>query len=301
MLEHMLRRFSHLPVPSGKLNAGIDFFLRENLRFCNDPSFSSCFPFREMGLDQSFFQQKVIPSDGEVYLTGPRYLAGDLNAPFIEMIASSAPLSARSARDIFNYWEPLGADCIRVLRKPSSSERGIPNQLIFAFPSRHEERKNDSLMMESVDLVMINQSSLAESMDIIIYSYEETWRINPQLLGILQPANLSELTEAINRGEAYMIYFRGKIAGIIICRCTQRGFLHGYWITEEVILPQFRGQSLASNAQRSLNKMITTHEKGCTLFGCIANANIPSALSARRAGRECILEYAFMSREDLNV
>ena len=37
------------------------------------------------------------------------------------------------------------------------------------------------------------------------------------------------------------------------------------------------------------------------VYRLITYANIPSALSVKRAGRECILEYAFMAWEDLNV
>ncbi|CAG9001065.1 MAG: hypothetical protein CENE_03073 [Candidatus Celerinatantimonas neptuna] len=113
----MLQSFSFLPLPKKQLTEGLNHFLKQQLAWCDNPDFSACFPFRETNLPQHFFQQKIIKSDGNTYLTGPRYVNRNIHKPFIELAASSAPLTAKAAEQIFKTWQPLKAKAIRILRR----------------------------------------------------------------------------------------------------------------------------------------------------------------------------------------
>ncbi|MCT4707672.1 GNAT family N-acetyltransferase [Enterobacteriaceae bacterium H16N7] len=296
MLKHMINSFSDLPVPARTLMAGLECYLHENLSYCSDPAFSHRFPSAETGLEESFFLQRIVHSDGAEYLTGPRYLSGDLNTPFIELLANSAPLSAQAADDIFKSWRALDANVIRVLRKPCQTERGEPDQLIYASSCTFCGLKDDSVVLSKA-----TESCMEWCLEAIAYSYEATYLMNAELKSILQPTDVEELADAIACREVFIIFSHGQKVGVIICRLTQRAFLHGYWITEEVILPEFRGRSLATKAQRQLQQMIAEQGDNQTLLGVIASVNTPSIVSAIRTGRTCILEYAFMSRGDFNV
>lgn len=71
----------------------------------------------------------------------------------------------------------------------------------------------------------------------------------PALPASLLSVDDEELHHHISEGAAYIIYEEGIRAGLIICEKAEVAFLRGYRISDEVILPAFRGRSLASRAQ----------------------------------------------------
>lgn len=141
MLDYMLEQFSRLPVDSWLLRNGLKDYIDEQLLWCEDSNFSSNFPFRETGLPQDFFLQKIISCDGNDYLTGPRYRGGDLKKPFIDLVASSAPLTRRAMASILDVWHPMGARSVRVLRPVSEDTRGCADQFFYVGGSMDEKKE----------------------------------------------------------------------------------------------------------------------------------------------------------------
>ncbi|CAM3528584.1 hypothetical protein VA7868_02273 [Vibrio aerogenes CECT 7868] len=304
MLDYMLHTFSFLPYPPQVLKDNLETFLSEHLAYCDDPDFSARFPFEQTGLDQSFFLQKVIHTDGEAYLTGPRYLGGDINQPFIELLASTAPVTAEAARQIFDRWQPLQAKEIRILRRPGANLPGVTDQLIYIgeIPQTPDEPSLNKPFLNKQDNNVRLRTAQSADLDwcqqAIETSYQETFRQLPQLKGQLEPTEGTALKDAITHASAWIIEEEGIPAGLIICAPDAYAFIGGYCITGEIILPQFRGRNLAAKAQRQLSRQRLTHPENHLLIGTIARDNIPSRRSAEKAGRKALLEYAFMRPED---
>ncbi|WP_073583331.1 GNAT family N-acetyltransferase [Vibrio quintilis] len=301
MIDHMLQKYAFLPYSRQTLKRNLERFLSQQLSWCDDPDFSARFPFQETGLEQAFFQQKVIHVNGQSYLTGPRYLGGDINQPFIELIASTAPVSTAAARKIFSDWQPLQAQHIRVLRQretglSKASQPGTTDQLIYIAPIPHSSQVQNREAHVSLRLAQPADSSWClEAME---QSYQETLHQLPALKSHLSPTDPADLSDAIANREAFMIESHGNPAGFIIASPDAYAFVCGYCVIEEVIVPACRGKNLAATAQQLLSRQLLPAPGHHLLVGTIARDNLPSRRTAEKAGRKALLEYAFLREAD---
>ncbi|CAG9001064.1 MAG: hypothetical protein CENE_03072 [Candidatus Celerinatantimonas neptuna] len=136
-------------------------------------------------------------------------------------------------------------------------------------------------------------------MQAIERAYQTTLLKMPHLRGLLEPTQMATVEEAITHANAFIIYYRQSPAGLFIYHFHTYAFIPGYWVDEKVILPEFRGKHLAAIAQNKLCKKLAGNSKSNLLLGCIANGNIPSIRCAQAAGRIPILEYAFLTQDDI--
>jgi len=296
----MLQQFSGLPVELKTLSKGLKAYISEQLRWCEDLDFSANFPYLERGLPQSFFQQKVITCNGNEYLTGPRYAGGDINKPFIDLVASSAPLTRRAAKAIMAVWHPLGAHSIRVLRIPNTENAGKIDQCFYAGVSANVN--NDiNFRQSTVFLEKATSKQLNWCMETATRSYSDTYLHLPSLKDKVLPVEADDLSDDIAEGNVYIIMLGDTRVGFIICEYGCRAFISGHWITEEVVLPQFKGQRIAAMAQNELYRIMdTTQAQPITLWGTIEKSNFPSIRAAENAGRKNVMEYVFMKEGDLH-
>ncbi|WP_431295640.1 GNAT family N-acetyltransferase [Rahnella sp. PAMC 25559] len=299
MLEYMLEVFSYLPVSSFQLKAAMKTYINEQLTWCNDSKFTLQFPYKETGLQQSFFQQKIISCDDGEYLTGPRYIGGDIQKPFIELVAGSAPLTRRATRSIYAEWQPMGASSIRMLRPHDSTMCGRIDQYIYT-GIRSEINTFSDCVGERVSLQQADVSMTGWCTQAIQEAYDDSYLKLPYLKQRVFPADEEEIHEAIKEAKLFIIYSGTSRVGVIICDQGQRGFISGYWITEEIILPEYKGKHLASRAQRLLYSVLPKHYSYKALWGTIVSGNTPSIRAAELAGRKCVMEYVFLKEGDIH-
>jgi hypothetical protein len=295
MYAYMLDTFSFLPIPSSDLEYGLWRYLTTQLSWCNDANFSAQYPYIEMGLPQAFFQQKTIQVDGATYLTGPRYLAGDIRHPFIDLVASSAPLTAKAACEILCAWQPLHPLSLRSFARPAPHHAGILDQQIYGGPLHGDSAERDEVLLVHADI-----SDLSWCMKTLEVSYRETHRRLPAITPQLKPATTEDLRNSLLNNNVFIIHHRNNAVGLIVCEEGLRAFLSGYWITEEVILPEYRGMGLAAAAQRELKRLLSRKLGAGALLGTIATGNTPSMKTAERAGRIPVLSYVFQTKAELN-
>lgn len=298
MLEYMLETYSFLPLPDHTLKIDMEKYLGEQLAWCEDDEFSSHFPYKETGLKKSFFRQKVITCDGNEYLTGPRYLDGNIKKPFIELVASSAPLTKRAAQLIYSVWQPMQANAIRLLRQCGSDMSGCVDQYIYAGNKTgleaFQEYDDSGVFLQQATPSIINWCVQA-----VQSSYDDTYLKIPNMKNYIRPCDKEEIHESVKESQVFIIYHGTSPAGFIICKCERSGFISGYWITEEAILPEFKGSRLASIAQRILYSALPEKHTPVSLWGTIVNGNTPSIRSAERAGRKRVMEYVFLKEGDI--
>ncbi|EMB4295552.1 hypothetical protein U9D55_003891 [Enterobacter roggenkampii] len=299
MLDYMLEQFSRLPVDSWLLRNGMKDYIDEQLLWCEDSNFSSNFPFRETGLPQDFFLQKIISCDGNDYLTGPRYRGGDLKKPFIDLVASSAPLTRRAMASILDVWHPMGARSVRVLRPVSEDTRGCADQFFYVGGSV-DEKKGAVISGHTVRIERACQQSAEWCLQALELAYAETYSSNPFLKDKVVPADEEDIRDAIKDGNLFIIVYEGSRAGFIICDNARRAFISGQWITEEIVIPRFRGKHVAGSAQQALLSFLSTPCTPASLWGTIESSNLPSIRAAEHAGRKRVMEYAFLYGEDVH-
>jgi len=187
-----------------------------------------------------------------------------------------------------------------MLRPHGSTICGRIDQYIYAGIS--SERKSFwDCAGERVSLQQADVSMTGWCTQAIYDAYDDAYFKLPYLKQRVLPADEEEIHQAIKAAKLFIIYSGTSRVGIIICDQGQRGFISGYWITEEIVLPEFKGKRLASGAQRLLYSVLPKHYSYNALWGTIVSGNTPSIRSAELAGRKCVMEYVFLKEGDIHA
>ncbi|MGY5958943.1 N-acetyltransferase domain-containing protein [Kosakonia sp. BK9b] len=291
MLKFMLSQYAELPVPQDILHSWLEKWISEQEKYCVDSTFSSRFPWKETGLPQAYFLQRKLNIDGQQFLTGPRYRGGDINSPFIDIVASDSSINCSVLKSVCQEWAQLKPQYIRILTPGHEKVHGITDQLIYAaWLSGAAEYEDDTVTLRLAEYADFEWCRQA-----LIDAYQHALLAIPALRGNLCSVDDEELSDHISEGDAHIVYEEGIRVGLIICEKGDVAFLRGYRISEEVILPAFRGRSLASRAQRLLcHPLYHASREPILVTGTILPENLPSIKTAEKAGRACILRYAFL-------
>lgn len=300
MLEYMLETFSYLPVAGNLLRADMKNYIDGQLSYCDDRQFSSQFPYKETGVAQCFFQQKIIHGDGGEYLTGSKYLGGDLRKPFVDLVVSSAPLTKRAVTSILTAWMPMGASSIRLLRPHAANGCGNIDQYFYlGVSSRGTE--NPKYTGAGVHLQLADLSLQHWCFQALQQSCTGTYLKILYLTDRVYLLNENEIHDAITEESVFIILSDNSRAGFIICKPGRRAFVSDYWITEEIVIPGFRGKRLASAAQHALSSVLSQTHSPLVLCGAIVTGNAPSIRTAELTGRMRVMEYVFLKEGDINA
>lgn len=296
MLDYMVSRYQSLPVSPNRLRGWLTDWLMQQQSWCRDARFSAAFPWRETGLPQRYFLQRELRIDGYRFLTGPRYSGGDLAQPFIDIVALDGPLNQQAACAIMQAWQAINPLRLRILLPATHATVGTTDQLIFLNPPDALAAFNG----HDISLVPATRIDYPVCLTMINRAYRASWRALPQLRQILLATDKRELREDIARGNVFLIIFRGVQAGLMICARRHVGFIEGFQILDEVILPEYRGQGLAARAQQQLLQQLQRrYGDSVLLTGTILPGNTPSLRSAEKAQRCCVLKYQFFTPADL--
>ncbi|MGK3143546.1 N-acetyltransferase [Pantoea sp. C2G6] len=298
MLDYMVSFYRDMPVSSDRLSDWLTGWLAQHQNWCHDPGFSASFPWRETGLPQRAFLQRELKINGHHYLTGPRYLGGDLAQPFIEIIARNGAVDHRVASAIMQAWRPLRPRQLRALLPVAHPASGSTDQLIFlSQPGSLSAGRAPDLSLQPA-----MRQDYAACMTAVEHAYRASWRALPQLRHQLLATSRRELRDDIARGDVFLIVWQGVLAGLMICVRRQVAFIDGFQIMDEVILPAYQGRGLAAQAQQHLLYQLYQQYGDQTLLtGTILPGNIPSVRTAQNAQRRCVLKYQFFTPADLRA
>lgn len=292
MLKFMISQYEGLPVSQSTLNRWLKHWIYNQEAKQTDNSFSAKFPWKEMSLPQSYFLQRKLCIDGQFFLTGPRFLGGDINQPFVDIVASSAAVNDSVLQTISKEWIELKPKHIRQLTPGKRPDMGVVDQLVYAAPLNHDPRYCD----DALTLASAVRQDFDWCRQAVIEAYKHSWSTTPALVDSLYPIDEADLLDHIIKGNTYLINHMGNRVGLIVCEARALSFLNGIFILEEIILPAFRGSSFASRAQRLLqNHLYQLFGKDCLIAGTIIPENYPSIRTAEKAGRACVLKYEFLT------
>jgi len=291
MLEFMLSQYEALPVSQSTLQRWLKKWIDTQEARQRDNSFSAKFPWKEMSLVQSYFLQRKLCIDGQFFLTGPRFLGGNINHPFVDIVASSAAVNDSVLQTISKEWGELKPKHIRQLTPGKRTDMGVIDQLVYAAPLNHAPKHCD----DTLTLTPAEREDFDWCRQAVIEAYKHSWSTTPTLIGSLYPIDEADLLDHIIKGNTYLINHMSNRVGLIVCEERELSFLNGIFILEEIILPAFRGSSLASRAQRLLqNHLYQKFGKNSLMAGTILPENYPSIRTAEKAGRTCVLKYEFL-------
>ncbi len=290
LLNYMLSQYSELPLPPETRREWLEKWIFQQEQRCVDQRFSAQFPWQETGLPQTYFLQRNLDIDGRKFLTGPRYLGGNIDYPFIDIVASDSNIDDSVIKAISLEWAALKPKQIRILTPGNHKVHGITDQLVYAARlSDAAEYHDDTLTLRLAVYADYDWCRRA-----LVEAYQHAWRTLPALTGIVCSVDDEDLTHHISAGEVFIFQEDGVDVGLIICEQGETAFIQGKIIAEEVIIPAFRGRYLASRAQRLLrNHLYHSALEDSLIIGTIIPKNVPSIKTAERAGRFCILKYQF--------
>jgi len=295
MLDYMVSRYQSLPVSPNRLRGWLITWLTQQQAWCRDARFSAAFPWRETGLPQRYFLQRELHIEGHRYLTGPRYLGGDPDQPFIDVVAMDGAINHQVACAIVQAWQALNPRYLRILLPAAHLAIGTPDQLIFL---NHPESLS-AITRPDISLLPATRKDYPVCLTTINRAYRASWRALPAIRHQLLATDKRELAKDIAQGNVFLIICQGMLVGLIICAMRRVGFIEGFQILDEVILPAYRGQGLAAHAQQLLLRQLH-HRYGdsALLTGAILPGNAPSLRSAEKAQRRCVLKYHFFTPDD---
>lgn len=299
MLAYMLSLYENLPLSRQDKAQALNKWISLQESRCTDDTFSARFPWRETGLPQHYFLQRKVGTAGRILLTGPRYQGGDINRPFVDVVASNADIDHGAFMDIIEAWKALKPLYVRVLVPPEYAQRGRTDQLVYAcaLPHHQVEKTDDILKLEPA-----LRADFTWCRGTLLESYHFAWHSLPELRGRLMFTSEEELSQCLMDGSVYLVLNNGVRVGLIICEEENVAFLPGFRITEEAIRPAWRGRGLASKAQKLLCRALDqTTDKRYLLMGTILPENQPSIKTAEKAGRSCLLRYQFLTEDDVKA
>ncbi|WP_288475055.1 N-acetyltransferase [uncultured Pantoea sp.] len=298
MLNYMVSLYRTVPVSSACLSDWLTRWLAQETLRCHDHHFSAAFPWRETGLPQHTFLQRELSINGQRYLTGPRYLGGDLAQPFIDIVARDGELDHTVASAIMQAWQALSPLKLRILLPASAPDIGVTDQLVFVSDPASSCGPDDP----ALSLVTASRRDYPVCMTAINRAYRTSWHKLPHLRGQLLATSSQELRDDIAGGHVCLIVWQGRVAGLMICVPRRLAFMEGFQIMDEVITPAFQGRGLAARAQRCLQQQLSQrYGPAALLTGTILPGNLPSLRSAQNAGRRCLLKYHFFTPADLRT
>lgn len=163
-----------------------------------------------------------------------------------------------------------------------------------------DEKKEAVISGHTVSIERACQQSVEWCLQALELAYAGTYSRYPFLKDKVFPADEEDIRDAIKDGNLFIIVYEGSRAGFIICDNARRAFISGMWITEEIVIPRFRGKHVAGSAQQALLSFLSTPRTPASLWGTIESSNLPSIRAAEHAGRKRVMEYTFLYREDVH-
>jgi|GEM_PF-7008249 len=315
MLTYTIKTFApYLPITSETLQSNIDVYLEKHLDYCTDLDFARCFPWMELDLPLSFFLQHVIQSQGEYYLAGPRFFGGNIQRPFVQVIASTGPLTQAAAHDIIAHWAALNTETLQILRHANESVLGQVDQYLYMATAGDMVSKAqyselaDGKNHQGIKVRRATIEDLDICMEIISKSFNDTHARYPILKERVTPCTKEEIGEGITSKDVFLIESslapfdqnrRLSPVGLIYLVSGDEVFLDGYVMTEECVMPEARGHGLAAKAQIEIAKALAHKQSDALIMGTIDALNIASQKTAMHAGRSPLLRYEFVTPDQL--
>lgn len=137
---------------------------------------------------------------------------------------------------------------------------------------------------EKYDDILLQRVFDYEFYDKYVSEYELLKKDNEIYEHKVRAESMNSLKESMDSGYIYKIIIDGAFAGIFALAKTFFNFYSGYYIKEEVLFSEFRGNNFGAAAQRKLIDSLEAKDYEF-IFGTIVSENHASLKTAYRCGR----------------
>lgn len=267
------------------------------------------------------FMNVVIDAAGARTLCGIRHYGGDVNRPFVDLVATTDANAwagerlAETASAAMAAYPAFGPPMVRIPIAgtvagkeapplPSGWSAEVDLALVGATMGEMLERAPAA----ELPPVTLRAATVDEAMEFEADSYDAFQDRNAALQRIIRPSGRDEIEACAKEGRVLHWFLEGEPntpAGLL---CVQRidfqDFLwagvDGYLVVEECVAGWAAGRRSAAAAQRKLARALVAEDAAngaLPVFGTIMGENAPSLATARRAGRETIGAVWFLWRD----
>lgn len=225
-------------------------------------------------------------------VAGIHFRGMDLNFPFVDVSAQSAPLPAMALHALAQEFRAFRPRAIRLWRAPDepspdaahedlSVVLGSLAKLLSAAPMRNANR------------IRLQLDPSVASYGAYRLTYEALHSASPESSPRVNPETLETLRECAGHGAFFRVVVDGELAGFVAAQPDTYRMWKGWAVVEEVLHPRFRGKGLGAAVQRALLSDLDQRVERW-VFGTIASENLPSLRTAQRVGREIVEVGAFV-------
>ena len=282
-----------------RARAVIERQLRVERDRCHQAAFAANFA-RSCPVDgarEEDYQQSLWMCDGALVLTGIRFKGGRIDAPFVDLLATTAswaePERMSAVLDaVFERYKVFSPRSVRVLGEvapPALDEASwvvAMDQVIVV--------GDPTTMATAHDVTLTPVEDLSAASDFVQFAYDELFAAHPDMEEMLCPASFEALEQC---DHVYWIGDRDHVrCGVLATEHAYGPMACGQCVIEEVVARPFRGQRLASGAQRALAQVLVESGVDQLIWGTIDAKNTPSRRTALRAGRQEVAAWHWISR-----
>ena len=240
-------------------------------------------------------------------VTGIRFRSLDVNRPFVDVVATTAPPTADGlaavAASVVPAFEPFGPLCLRVdvpdpdalLEQLAGDERFGPgcavDQYVVAGVVRELRSRPRSPSYDLVSLRHGDASAMAERAAAI---YDELTRRNPEVRMWAQAEDAESLAACADEGLLFEVLLSGEAAGVVAAVRDDAHGMSGFSVEELCLDSDRRGRGLAAGVLQRLVDELPADD-GDVLWGTIHPDNAPSLRNSLSVGREVVGGYAWVT------
>lgn len=256
----------------------------------HDTEFARTFSahIRLPGVSDPDFNHRMVRSRRGTLLGGIRFYGRDISRPFVEIICHGFTDRDALADCVAAEWAQFRPHWARLHDRPGM----LSHRDMVLDQTMHAARCAD-MRAPDTRVSLTPFSDPEDAIELVCRRYEKLSVDHPELARHLYAADPADLRNWHAAGYLHAITVSGTSAGVLAVAPGQVRWIDGYEITEEVISTTRGGYGYAASAQAYWAHHVSADPQAL-LVGTIDRLNAASRATARRAGRDALLESVFL-------
>ena len=273
-------------------------WLDDQLERVTSPSFAALFAdnLAIPGAAPADFNHRMIRHQGQELLGGIRFYGGQVEHPFVEVVAHGFSDEAQLRTCVAAEWSQFKPKGLRLLVAPDQrpAEDAVVDTRVYA--ARYGE-----LRLPDGRIKLRSFASPEDAVEMVEQRFLALRADQPELAARVFAASPDHLRawhadNTLRAIEAEVDGVRVNV-GLLAIRPDRLEWLEGDVVQEEIVLGAYAGHGFAASAQMAWGEHFSL-DPSRLLLGTIDGLNVASSRTAHRVGRRAVLEYCFLPLGD---
>jgi hypothetical protein len=242
------------------------------------------------GAEPNDYRNVFVPFNAGVAFLGIRFKGLDVTKPFVDVIATSAPLTTKAEvgelRDIachtYSVFQPYAVRFTNFSTRAAEAFEGL-GYWEKKYVAGDIQTMRTLPKPENLDLVKLRGAADIGFFDEYARVYEALLRQHPQHVEYATSDDRDDFEFYLSEGMIFEIFIEGRWAGLVAGYRDIDACLAGFRIAENVLSEEFRSRGFGRGVQWRLAEALDP-EIG-VIFGTIHRENIGAYHAAVRSGR----------------